>query len=394
MSAHIYGFDSVNHNWEPVNVTSAGKLETDTNVSITDTINVKTTGTDSVAVTGDFYPATQPVSGSVSVSNHPTSIEVENVSGGTLAVDGSGFTQPVSGSVSVSNHPTSIEVANVSGGTLTVDGSGFTQPVSGTFFQATQPVSGSVSVSNHPTSIEVSNVSGGTLAVDGSGFTQPVSGSVAVSSLPATAATLAAQTTGNSSLSTLAGCVNLANAVQVDIQADAVGIASQSLQNAGNASLTTLANCVDTGVNQVNIFIKDDDVGLATATNQASIESKLGELNDNAFTTETVSVATQSMDNTASLNCTNYARFEVIAISSLTSNMTQVQIQWSDDDSNWYYPDFYQTTAVNYDADGSSNSQESIKLSSVVHAKYARVRLYNPSLSSSDSVKVVMARIH
>ena len=428
MSAHIYGFDSVNHNWEPVNVTSAGKLETDTNVSITDTINVKTTGTDSVAVTGDFYPATQPVSGSVSVSNHPTSIEVENVSGGTLAVDGSGFTQPVSGSVSVSNHPTSIEVANVSGGTLTVDGSGFTQPVSGTFFQATQPVSGSVSVSNHPTSIEVanvsggtlavdgsgftqpvsgsvsvsnhptsievSNVSGGTLAVDGSGFTQPVSGSVAVSSLPATAATLAAQTTGNSSLSTLAGCVNLANAVQVDIQADAVGIASQSLQNAGNASLTTLANCVDTGVNQVNIFIKDDDVGLATATNQASIETKLGELNDNAFTTETVSVATQSMDNTASLNCTNYARFEVIAISSLTSNMTQVQIQWSDDDSNWYYPDFYQTTTVNYDADGSSNSQESIKLSSVVHAKYARVRLYNPSLSSSDSVKVLMARIH
>ena len=383
MSAHIYGFDSVNHNWEPVNVTSSGKLETDTNVSITDTINVKTTGTDSVAVTGDFYPATQPVSGSVSVSNHPTSIEVENVSGGTLAVDGSGFTQPVSGSVSVSNHPTSIEVANVSGGTLTVDGSGFTQPVSG-----------SVSVSNHPTSIEVANVSGGTLSVDGSGFTQPVSGSVAVSSLPATAATLAAQTTGNSSLSTLAGCVNLANAVQVDIQADAVGIASQSLQNAGNASLTTLANCVDTGVNQVNIFIKDDDVGLATATNQASIETKLGELNDNAFTTETVSVATQSMDNTASLNCTNYARFEVIAISSLTSNMTQVQIQWSDDDSNWYYPDFYQTTAVNYDADGSSNSQESIKLSSVVHAKYARVRLYNPSLSSSDSVKVVMARIH
>ena len=317
MSAHIYGFDSVNHNWEPVNVTSSGKLETDTNVSITDTLNVKTDGSDTVAVTGDFYPATQPVSGSVSVSNHPTSIKVDNTVGGTLLVDGSAHTQPVSGSVAVS---------------------------------------GSVSVSNHPTSIKVENVGGGTLTVDGSGVTQPISGSVAVSTLPSTAATLAAQTAGNTSLATLAACENAANALQVDIQADAVG--------------------------------------LATSAGQTSLETKVGELNDNAFTTETVSVSTQSMDNTSSLNCTNYARFEVIAISSLTSNMTQVQVQWSDDNSNWYYPSFYETTMVNYDADGVSNSQESLKLSSAVHAKYARVRIYNPSLSSTDNVKVIMARIH
>jgi len=317
MSAHIYGFDSVNHNWEPVNVTSSGKLETDTNVSITDTLNVKTDGSDTVAVTGDFYPATQPVSGSVSVSNHPTSIKVDNTVGGTLLVDGSAHTQPVSGSVAVS---------------------------------------GSVSVSNHPTSIKVENVGGGTLTVDGSGVTQPISGSVAVSTLPSTAATLAAQTAGNTSLATLAACENAANALQVDIQADAVG--------------------------------------LATSAGQTSLETKLGELNDNNFTTETVSVSSQSMDNTASLNCTNYARFEVIAISSLTANATHVQIQWSDDNTNWYYPEFYQTIMTNYDADGSSNAQESLKMSSEIHGKYARVRLYNPSASSSDSVKVVMARIH
>jgi len=351
MSAHIYGFDSVNHNWEPVNVTSSGKLETDTNVSITDTLNVKTDGSDTVAVTGDFYPATQPVSGSVSVSNHPTSIKVDNTVGGTLLVDGSAHTQPVSGSVavsgsvSVSNHPTSIKVENVGGGTLLVDGSAHTQPVSG-----------SVSVSNHPTSIKVENVGGGTLTVDGSGVTQPISGSVAVSTLPSTAATLAAQTAGNTSLATLAACENAANALQVDIQADAVG--------------------------------------LATSAGQTSLETKLGELNDNNFTTETVSVSSQSMDNTASLNCTNYARFEVIAISSLTANATHVQIQWSDDNTNWYYPEFYQTIMTNYDADGSSNAQESLKMSSEIHGKYARVRLYNPSASSSDSVKVVMARIH
>jgi hypothetical protein len=81
-------------------------------------------------VTGTFFQATQPVSGSVSVSNFPA-------------------TQPVSGSVSVSNFPA-------------------TQAVTGTFFQATQPVSGSVSVSNFPA----------TQAVTGTFFqaTQPVSG--------------------------------------------------------------------------------------------------------------------------------------------------------------------------------------------------------------------------
>lgn len=56
-----------------------------------------------VAVTGTFWQAVQPVSGSVSVSNFPA-------------------TQPVSGTVAVSNFPA-------------------TQAVTGTFWQATQPVS-------------------------------------------------------------------------------------------------------------------------------------------------------------------------------------------------------------------------------------------------------------
>jgi hypothetical protein len=67
-----------------------------------------------VPVSGTFYPATQPVSGSVSVSNFPA----------TQAVTGTFWqaTQPVSGTVAVSNFPA-------------------TQAVSGTFWQATQPVS-------------------------------------------------------------------------------------------------------------------------------------------------------------------------------------------------------------------------------------------------------------
>jgi len=70
------------------------------------TVGAVTSITDPVAVTGTFYQATQPVSGTVAVSNLPV-------------------TQPVSGTVGVNNFPA-------------------TQPVSGTFFQATQPVSGTV----------------------------------------------------------------------------------------------------------------------------------------------------------------------------------------------------------------------------------------------------------
>lgn len=61
--------------------------------------------TNTVPVTGTFFQSTQPISGSVSVSNFPA-------------------TQPISGSVSVSNFPS-------------------TQAVTGTFFQSTQPVSAS-----------------------------------------------------------------------------------------------------------------------------------------------------------------------------------------------------------------------------------------------------------
>lgn len=54
-----------------------------------------------VAVTGTFWPSTQPVSGSVSVSNLPATQPVS----GTVAVSNLPATQPVSGSVNVANFP-------------------------------------------------------------------------------------------------------------------------------------------------------------------------------------------------------------------------------------------------------------------------------------------------
>lgn len=119
----------------------------------------------SQAVTGTFWQATQPVSGSVSISGtaaisaislplpagaataakqpafgtagfaSPDVITVQGVTSMTpLKTDGSGVTQPISGTVSVDNFP--------EGGTeVSVSNFPATQPVSGTFWQATQPVS-------------------------------------------------------------------------------------------------------------------------------------------------------------------------------------------------------------------------------------------------------------
>jgi hypothetical protein len=296
MSSHIYGFDSTNHNWEPVKITDAGKLE------VSSALDTTGLATDTLQTAGN--------ASLTSLDTKVTTCDTGNVSG-------------------------SIAVTGVSG-TVTVDGSGSTQPVSGTFFQATQPVSASALP------------------------------------LPTGAATEA-------SLATIAACENGGQALQVDIQADAVGLATSALQTAGNSSLTALENCVDTGVNEIAVVI----------------QKKVDELNENAYVTETVSVASLSMSNTITLiNCTSYAKVEVIAVGSLSANSTHVQIQWSDDDSNWYKPDFYQSLMTSFDADGTSNSEESVAMSMDVRAKYMRVRIYNPSSTQSESVKCLVSRIH
>jgi hypothetical protein len=119
------------------------------------------TGTSSdVRVTN--FPATQPVSGTVSVS-------------GSVAVTGTFWqaTQPVSGTVAVSNFPTTQTV----GGTVNVGNFPASQAVTGVFWQNTQPVSGTVAVSNFPASQTVS--------VSNFPATQPVSGTVSVGNFPA-----------------------------------------------------------------------------------------------------------------------------------------------------------------------------------------------------------------
>jgi len=189
-----------------------------------------------LAVSGTFFQATQPVSiaAPISIASFPASQTVN----GSVSVLNFPATQPVSGTFWQSIQPVSGTVtANAGSGTFTVDASGHTVPVSGTFFQATQPISaaslplmtGAATAAKQPAlgiagtpSSDVLTVQGATsmtpLKVDGSGVTQPVSGTfwqttqpVSLVTLPAPAslplptgaATLAAQSTGNTALSTI-----------------------------------------------------------------------------------------------------------------------------------------------------------------------------------------------
>jgi hypothetical protein len=137
---------------------------TDTQLRASD-VDVNITNT-TVPVSGTFYPATQPVSGSVSVSNLPA-------------------TQPVSGTVTVQDGGGSLTVDGTVGvsGTVTVDGSGTIQPVSasslplptGAATSAKQP---SIGTAGTPSAdvISVQGVTGGKEV--------PISGSVSVTGTP------------------------------------------------------------------------------------------------------------------------------------------------------------------------------------------------------------------
>jgi len=194
-------------------------------------IGTNTNVLNTVAVSGTFWQAVQPISGTVAVSNFPASQVVTLASTtitGSVAVTGTFWqaTQPVSGTVAVSNFPvtqpvsgtvtalqgTSPWVTSLASTTITgsvaVTGTFWqaTQPVSGTFWQATQPVSGTVAISNFPatqpisgtvtalqgtspwvTSLASTTITG-SVAVTGTFWqaTQPVSGTVAISNFPAT----------------------------------------------------------------------------------------------------------------------------------------------------------------------------------------------------------------
>jgi len=120
-------------------------------VSITGTANVNVTNA-SIPVTGTFWQTTQPISaaslplpsGAATSANQPTAAAAASTSSGQAGNVAMGFTTTGAPTyVTAQTNPLSLTTA----GALRVDGSAVTQPVSGTFWQATQPVSGTVSIS-------------------------------------------------------------------------------------------------------------------------------------------------------------------------------------------------------------------------------------------------------
>ena len=150
----------------------------------------------SVAVTGTFWQATQPISGAISFTA-PQHVIIDSGTLGTLTISGSVSVSNFPASQVVTLASTTITGSVAVTGTFwqatqpvsstqlpaALDGSGFlkvheqgTVPVTGTFWQATQPISGAVSFTA-PQHVIVDSATLGTVAVSGTFWqaTQPVS---------------------------------------------------------------------------------------------------------------------------------------------------------------------------------------------------------------------------
>jgi hypothetical protein len=158
------------------------------------------------------------------------SVEVSNDAGNPL---------PVSGSVSITGS------AAVTGPLTDTQLRATALPVSGTFWQATQPISGSVSITGTQTvtgPLTDTQLRASAVPVSGTFFqaTQPVS--AASLPLPSGAATSAAQTTGNTSLSSIDGKLAALQSGAVPIGDNSGSLTIDGTAYAATVSFTRPAN--------------------------------------------------------------------------------------------------------------------------------------------------------
>ncbi|MGH7747732.1 MAG: hypothetical protein ACREQ5_23680, partial [Candidatus Dormibacteria bacterium] len=130
----------------PVNILNSSLAVTGTFYQATQPVSIATMP--STPVTGTFWQTTQPVSGTFWQTTQP-------VSAASLPLPSGAATAAKQPSLGTAGSP-SADVITVQGITsmtaLKTDGSGVTQPVSGTFWQATQPVSGTFWQATQPVS--------------------------------------------------------------------------------------------------------------------------------------------------------------------------------------------------------------------------------------------------
>jgi hypothetical protein len=202
------------------NLTTLGAQTTKINDG-TNTVTVKAASTAAVATDTAIVVAISPnnpitTSGTSTVTQSTAANLNATVTQGPAGaaawkVDGSAVTQPISGTITANQGSASVTAWKV-------DGSAVTQPVSGTI-TASQATAGNLNAT-------VAQGAAGATAwkVDGSAVTQPVSASALP--LPAGAATSALQTTGNTSLSAIAGQLPSSLGAKTTANSMAVNIAS------------------------------------------------------------------------------------------------------------------------------------------------------------------------
>lgn len=176
--------------------------------------------------------------------------------------------------------PRPLRLATASG-VLSVDASGHTIPVSGTFYQATQPISAA---------------------------SLPLPTGAATEASLAGLATQATLANVKSDTGILAACENGGNAIQVDITADAVGLANQTKQD-----------LIKTAIDNVDTTLS----GTLTTTSAVS----------KAFATLSNAVSASAGDFSSSHNISDYRYVHIAGTSTATDN---IELHVSNDDTTYY----------------------------------------------------------
>ena len=132
-------------------------------------------------------------------------------------------------------------------------------------------------------------------------------------------------------------------------------------------------------------------LGQATAANSLSVvlssdNNTVSMITATASSQDSLSVATASSDTSVSKDTAGYERAGIIVKSSASD--TKAGLEWSHDNSTWFFVEQAQTVSSISPADGGT-AQNSLYFKVGVLAKYFRVHVYNPDVATA-SVEVLV----
>lgn len=263
----------------------------------------------------------------------------------TLSGGGSGGDASSANQVTMISHLSDIDTAVT--GTLTVSDSVAQSSLSNIDSKITVCNTGAVAVSSSALpsggatsalqtagNADLAVIAGDTTSLD-SKVTACNTGAVVISSnSDTTKATSTLQSAGNASLATLAGCENGANALQVDIQADAVGLANQSLQTAGNSSLSNIDGKLPSTLGQA---VMANSLSIAVASDQSAVKVKNAEVvnaGSHANLANNVTINSGAFSSVVSVANMNMAT--ILYEDTATASFDALDIEISADGTNYF----------------------------------------------------------